>query len=58
MKNNKKQTTVVVKSNDVENNIIIFNALLRELPFAKAVKALPIIIEHCLLYTSPSPRDS
>ena len=46
MKNNKKQTTVVVKSNDVENNIIIFNALLRELPFAKAVKALPIISEH------------
>ena len=46
MKKNKKQTTVVVKSNDVENNIIIFNALLRELPFAKAVKALPVIIEH------------
>lgn len=46
MKKNKKQTTVVVKSNDAENNIIIFNALLRELPFAKAVKALPIIIEH------------
>lgn len=46
MKKNKKQTTVVVKSNDVENNIIIFNALLRELPFAKAIKALPIIIEH------------
>lgn len=46
MKNNKKQTTVVVKSNDVKNNIIIFNALLRELPFAKAVKALPIIIKH------------
>lgn len=46
MKKNKKQTTVVVKSNDVENNIIIFNALLKELPFAKAVKALPIIIEH------------
>lgn len=46
MKKNKKQTTVVVKSNDVENNIIIFNALLREIPFAKAVKALPIIIEH------------
>lgn len=46
MKNNKKQTTVVVKYNNVENNIIIFNALLRELPFAKAVKALPIIIEH------------
>lgn len=46
MKNSKKQTTVVVKSNDVENNIIIFNALLKELPFAKAVKALPIIIEH------------
>lgn len=46
MKKIKKQTTVVVKSNDVENNIIIFNALLRELPFAKAVKALPIIIEH------------
>ena len=46
MKNNKKQTTVVVKSNDVENNIIIFNALLREIPFAKAVKVLPIIIEH------------
>ena len=46
MKKNKTQTTVVVKSNDAENNIIIFNALLRELPFAKAVKALPIIIEH------------
>lgn len=46
MKKNKKQTTVVVKSNDVENNIIIFNALLKEIPFAKAVKALPIIIEH------------
>ena len=46
MNKNKKQTTVVVKSNDVENNIIIFNALLKELPFAKAVKALPIIIEH------------
>ena len=46
MKKIKKQTTVVVKSNDVENNIIIFNALLREIPFAKAVKALPIIIEH------------
>ena len=46
MKKIKKQTTVVVKSNDVENNIIIFNALLRELPFAKAVRALPIIIEH------------
>lgn len=46
MKKIKKQTTVVVKSNDVENNIIIFNALLKELPFAKAVKALPIIIEH------------
>lgn len=35
MKKNKKQTTVVVKSNDVENNIIIFNALLRELPLRK-----------------------
>lgn len=46
MKKNKKQTTVVVKSNDVKNNIIIFNALLREISFAKAVKALPIIIEH------------
>ena len=47
MKKIKKQTTVVVKSNDVKNNnIIIFNALLREIPFAKAVKALPIIIEH------------
>ena len=46
MKKLKKQTTVVVKSNDVKNNIIIFNALLREIPFAKAVKALPIIIEH------------
>ena len=46
MKNSKNQTTVVVKSNDVENNIIIFNALLREIPFSKAVKALPIIIEH------------
>lgn len=46
MKKIKKQTTVVVKSNDVENNIIIFNALLKEIPFAKAVKALPIIIEH------------
>ena len=46
MKKIKKQTTVVVKSNDVKNNIIIFNALLKELPFAKAVKALPIIIEH------------
>ena len=33
MKNNKKQTTVVVKSNDVKNNIIIFNALLKEIPF-------------------------
>ena len=46
MKKIKKQTTVVVKSNDANNNIIIFNALLREIPFAKAVKALPIIIEH------------
>ena len=46
MKKIKKQTTVVVKSNDVKNNIIIFNALLREIPFAKAIKALPIIIEH------------
>ena len=46
MKKIKKQTTVVVKPNDVKNNIIIFNALLREIPFAKAVKALPIIIEH------------
>lgn len=46
MKKIKKQTTVVVKSNDVKNNIIIFNALLKELPFAKAVKALLIIIEH------------
>lgn len=46
MKKIKKQTTVVVKSNDVKNNIIIFNALLKEVPFAKAVKALPIIIEH------------
>lgn len=46
MKKIKKQTTVVVKSNDVKNNIIIFNALLREIPFAKAVKALPIIIKH------------
>ena len=46
MKKIKKQTTVVVKSNDAKNNIIIFNALLREIPFAKAVKALPIIIEH------------
>ena len=46
MKKIKKQTTVVVKSNDVKNNIIIFNALLREIPFAKAVKVLPIIIEH------------
>ena len=46
MKKIKKQTTVVVKSNDVKNNIIIFNAFLREIPFAKAVKALPIIIEH------------
>ena len=46
MKKIKKQTTVVVKSNDVKNNIIIFNALLREIPFAKAVRALPIIIEH------------
>ena len=46
MKKIKKQTTVVVKSNDVKNNIIIFNALLREIPFAKAVKALPIIIGH------------
>ena len=46
MKKIKKQTTVVVKSNDVKNNIIIFNALLREIPFSKAVKALPIIIEH------------
>ena len=46
MKKIKKQTTVVVKSSDVKNNIIIFNALLREIPFAKAVKALPIIIEH------------
>ena len=42
----KKQPTVVVKTNDVKNNIIIFNALLKEIPFAKAVKALPIIIEH------------
>ena len=46
MKKIKKQTTVVVKSNDVKNNIIICNALLKEIPFAKAVKALPIIIEH------------
>ena len=46
MRKIKKQTTVVVKSNDVKNNIIIFNALLKEVPFAKAVKALPIIIEH------------
>ena len=46
MKKIKKQTTVVVKSNDVKNNIIIFNALLKEIPVAKAVKALPIIIEH------------
>ena len=46
MKKSKKQTTVVVKSNDVKNNIIIFNVLLKEIPFAKAVKALPIIIEH------------
>ena len=46
MRKIKKQTTVVVKSNDVKNNIIIFNALLREIPFVKAVKALPIIIEH------------
>lgn len=46
MKKIKKQTTVVVKSNDVKNNIIIFNALLKEISFAKAVKALPIIIEH------------
>lgn len=46
MKKIKKQTTVVVKSNDVKNNIIIFNALLKEIPFEKAVKALPIIIEH------------
>ena len=46
MKKIKKQTTVVVKSNDVKNNIIIFNALLKEIPFAKAVKALPIIIEY------------
>ena len=46
MKKIKKQTTVVVKSNDVKNNIIIFHALLREIPFAKAIKALPIIIEH------------
>ena len=49
MKKIKKQTTVVVKSNDVKNNIIIFNALLKEIPFAKAVKALPIIINFLIV---------